>query len=198
MPKIHETYYLTDLLRNYTEVAEDANYMAIRYHFINVDDSNTETLDYLKKRNHFGNAILDNTFLPMKYISKIVPEDMANNYGEESRHKGMSMDYLAWNIPGELLASYSANWHKDSRSMNVGDVILDHTPDDYPATKVPYLVVEHKGEICLIGFVMGSYGNDEFEECGFDDGEYVNPNSEAINPIIKQKVLLDVSRGIVM
>ena len=122
LPKIHETYYLTDRLRNYTEVAEeDADYMAIGYHFINVDGSNTETIDYQKERYHFGNATLDNTFLPMKYISKIVPEDMASNYGEESRHKGMSMDDPAWDIPGEILASDSANWHRDSMSINVGE-----------------------------------------------------------------------------
>ena len=41
---------------------------------------------------------------------------------------------------------------------------------------------------------MGTDGNEEPEEWGFDDGEYVNPNSEAIHPITKQKVLLDVSR----
>ena len=198
LPKIHETYYLTDLLRNYTEVAEeDADYMAIGYRFIKVDGSNTETLDYQKKRYHFGNATLDNSFLPMKYISKIVPEDMANNYGEENRHMGANMDDPAWD-ESKILANDSANWYKDSRSMNVGDVVLDHTPDEYPATQVPYLVVEHKGEKCLLGFVIGTGGNEEPEEWGFDDGEYVNKNNQAINPITKQLVLLDVSKGIVM
>ena len=199
MPKIHETNYLTDLLRNYTEVAEeDADYMAIGYRFKNVDGSNTETLDYQKERYHFGNATLDNSFLPMKYISKIVPEDMANDYGEENRHKGANMDDPAWDEPGEILASDSANWYRDSRSMNVGDVVLDQTTVDYPTTKIPYLVVEHKGEKCLLGFIIGTDGNEEPEDWGFEDGEYVNENSQAIHPITKQLVLLDVSRGIVI
>ena len=119
---------------------------------------------------------------------------MEINYGEEKRNQGVDLNDPSWDIPGEIMATDSANWHKDSVDMKEGDIVLDECfTSDF--VRIPFLVIKHNGKKCLLGFIFGSEEEDydietaerkPDDEC-FDES-FINNSGQSIHPITRELV----------
>ena len=196
-PKIHNTRYLSTLIGEFTNDTDEG------VKFINLKNEDiSEPLDTLHNQGFYH---WNGKFLPFELISQIVPEDMELQYGEESKFKGVDINDPAWGDDGlssfdteSILATDSANWYRDSLSMNVGDIVIDSSPlIQQEVGKVPYLVVEHNGKKGLLTFIFGYEENDWDENTDelkpinqrFDNS-FINDLHQGIHPITTQLYLL--------
>jgi hypothetical protein len=187
-PTIIKTYYLENLLSEYLKDNPETQFLKhlVKYKEETVFDEHgsypkyiperfSEDLDFLKKED-YDIPQITNTYIPFEIIDKMIPMDMELNYHDATV-----------GLPGndfEVYATDSANWYQDRENLEVGDIVLDEGDSFSRSGVYPYLVVNYKGQKCLIGFELSS---GDYER-GFCDGDSINPDGEAIHPFTGELV----------
>lgn len=187
-PKIYASHYIQNILIEYLRENPQNNncYYLVKYiqqsedsNVINNPVRNSQDLDFLRKEPYDIIPQLYNTFIPFNLINKMVSMDMELNYGDPTI--GLQEDNF------RLCSSDSANWYQLSEKLKVGDIVVDKGDQFSRSGQYPFLVVEHQGTKCLLGFELS--GGDY--ERGFSDGDSINCDNEAIHPLNGRLVSLD-------
>ena len=193
-PKFYKSYYLQNILIEYLKENPENNnsYYLVKYRqqlipgenggvhptFIPLRDS--VDLDYLLQ-DQYDVPQIYNSYIPFSIINKMIPMDMEIQLSDSSNETLESNS--------EICPTDSSNWYKDSEILNVGDILIDYGNVFSRGDAYPFIVVEHNGEKCLLGFVLSS---GDYER-GFLDGDCINSNGEAIHPLNGSLVKLKFS-----